>query len=175
MITFNKFAFASPPRTGTTWFMKTANAAGFGEGFKAYVHIPPPSDYGGFMVSIVRHPYDWLSSVYHELQGGKIGVPVFDAISECALGAKTFREFIDRLPENSLPAVFDAYRASTILRLEDMPWAADELFRAFGYKGDIINLSPQNCSKCHTPIDMALREHIVRREEAFCEQYDYWV
>jgi len=135
MIQYPGFFFCSPPRTGSAWFRSFCAKVGLGEQGAAKVHIPPPADWSDYSVSIVRHPLDWLASYYSVIRGGVIGVPEVDQFSEPARNTSDVAAFIwyvaDRMP-GAVGRMFDAYQTSSVIRLEDFPWAPVELLQAVG-------------------------------------------
>jgi len=130
MIQYKNFSFAAPPRTGTTWFIKAASICELGDGQKATLHIPPPADWNGFVVSMIRHPYDWLASFFLSLRGGSVGVECVDVFA-FARYHDSPESFIQRYLENipgEVGKMFDTYRANAVIRLEDLPYAGEEFF-----------------------------------------------
>ena len=185
-----KFAFAAPPRTATTWFLKACSDLEIGHGTKTNLHIPPPEGWDGYLISLVRHPYDWLASYYLALEGGVIGVQCVDTFAiyarTCMHGCLYMKggvyNFIKTCVNDrpgKIGEMFDAYRASTVIKMEDLPWAAVEFFASLGIKRRklkvIQNMNPQNSRKGHPHIpDEKLRKSVVRSERDFCERYEYY-
>ena len=179
MIQFDNFAFASPPRTGTAWFVNACAVAGFGEKDRSKVHIPPPAKWGGFMLSIVRHPADWLVSYFNTLEGGKVGVPEVDALAQyyCANDmARSLKRYL-KSPPNTVSKMFAAYEATSVMKLEDFPWAPLEFFYSLGYKekdNRIRSMARMNVKYgVGFVVSYPLRKKIIEHEPMMCEQYDY--
>lgn len=186
MISYGRFEFASPPRTATTWFLKAADLAGLGGASKASVHIPPKKDQGARLVSIVRHPYRWLSSYFHAIGGGIIGIPEIDFFGDLVRKTKSrYHDFIFACAENPgcVKRMFDAYPAFTVMRVEDLPWAAIEFFESVVpeykftkiHKNSIAQLPKQNQHEIQG-IDLTgeLTKTIIESEAEFCEKYEYY-
>ncbi len=182
MIVYDRFCFASPPRTATSWFVRACWIAGLGEGFKAQAHEPPTApDPHRLIVSIVRHPYDWLCSYYHALKGGSIGVPCVDVFVDAVRANKDFESFVGQylreLP-GAVGEMFLKYNVSTSMRIEDLKWAAIEFFQSLDVKRDrldrIKEILPLNANHS-VPFTKhpRLRREVCKAETQFCEHYDY--
>lgn len=181
MIDYGPFAFCAPPRTGTTWFIKAAYEAGLGSAPKTRIHTPPTSSYNGLVVSLVRHPYHWLESIYYGLEGGFIGVQQVDKYASIARQSEDFADFVNRCIEEhpkGISQAFDSYRANSVLRLEDFPWAAVEFFESIGAKKDklekVAKLPPQNARKGEPVfLNKKLKDLVVQAEKDLYERYNY--
>lgn len=175
----DKFRFATTPRTGTTWFLQACEAAGLGAGFKAHVHQPfDEKDKGAFKVSLVRHPYYWLVSYYHAILPGVTGILEVDKL-HCDV--VNFREFINHYLQTcpgQVGRIFASYGADSCLRLEDMPWAACELFASLDIPSHLRNqckyIDPVNVSKKHIVRDLTVYHSIMEAEKEMAESYDYY-
>lgn len=179
MIEYPDFQFAAPPRTGSTWFVKACYLAGFGEKQRTHSHAPPPIDYNGFVVSLVRNPTDWLVSYFMTLEGGKVGVPQVDILSNCYVPGDlllSIRKFL-KMPKNILSTMFDRYQANTVMKLEDFPWAPLEFFMSLGYKekdDQIRKMPAQNVRYgIAYSVSWEIRQRIIEHEKDMCERYDY--
>lgn len=183
MLNYGQFSFASPPRMGTTWFMQAAHLAGFQSTRVGKTGAHEPSTQGDsdhLWVVMARHPYTWLSSYYHALECGHVGVGVVDVFNPIGRQAKTFKEFVNAYL-NTMPGqigrMHDAYRASTVIRLEDLPWAAVDFFEPFEIGDDRIE-AIKNQPACNTHPVVALRDDqlrlaVCRAESEYCGRYDY--
>lgn len=182
MIDYGRFAYAAAPRTGTTFFLKACWIAGFGEGTKVRVHEPPRTDWNGFILTTVRHPYYWLMSFYNTIAGGKIGIEAVDRFSDISRQSKDASHFIRRCADDPgcVGRMFDTYRASSVLKVEDMPWAAIETFTLCKKVSneaveEIRHMGPQNRGFYQHPnSSQELKELIVESEKDFCERYEYY-
>jgi len=183
MINYEKFQFASPPRTGTSWFINLCAQAQIGAGNPAK-HLPPPPTWkNGWVLSIVRHPVDWAVSMYFALRGGMIAVPEVDAVSAVARESSDIQIFLEKLSKSPgiIETAFAAYRADSVIRLEDVPWAAIEFLVSMGYSEKTLkaipNLNePKNRlnPKVRADVPKELRKAVIQSELAFCERYEYF-
>lgn len=178
------FQFATAPRTGSTWFLKACHAAGLGELSKSRVHIPPAANHKGFVVTLVRHPCDWLAAYYAAIFPGSVGVPQIDALRQLqTYEDRGFDHFIytilDRHEPGVVGRVFDAYRANSCLRIEDTPWNVIELFDTLrvprAMRSPIANIDKQNTTKVDRlpQWDTSLRRRVIEAEREFCDRFDY--
>lgn len=136
MISYSDFDFATAPRTGSTWFVQAAAIAGLGERTRAHVHIPHPNT-PTMKVTHVRHPCRWLESYYRVVYPAYLAVPCVDAFR--TLKGRTFPEFVRNYLKRSpgaIGAMFTAYNATAVYRLEDQPMAFLELMRLCGVACD---------------------------------------
>jgi hypothetical protein len=188
VIRYENFSFASAPRTASTWFSAACKEAGLEEksGNVFSKHEPDP-DPGMYKVSIVRHPARWLQSVYYSIGGGLIGSHEFDSISILARNAVDITDFFRKYLESdhTVAAVFDGYQPNSVMRVEDMPWAAIELLESFGVKEEDLlplrDFTPINATKVlafpekkFPAIDKKLRRAVFEKERDFCERCEYW-
>lgn len=181
MLEYDGFQFAAPPRTGSTWASHCFSFAGLGNPTRAKVHVPPPIGYKGFVVSLVRHPYDWLVSYYLSLKGGAIGVPEVDVLVEFARHSNSPDRFVDTIAHRGdlVTQIFNRYKASTVMRVEDFPMAMVDFLIPRGVKKSdlkqIKEYPPQNCRRNQTHVvDKKIRRKIVEANAEFCELYEYW-
>lgn len=182
MINYANFAFAAPPRTGSTWFIKAAYEVGLGNAYKSKLHIPPPNDFSGYMVSMVRHPFFWLRSYYYALEGGACGVDCVDVFVKHVRDANDFNGFVRRYLKHIPGAVnqmFCAYRANSVLQTEELPYNAAELFESVGIRPNMIvkaiKIPAQNRTKQRMPMaDPVLLKEVIEAESDFFEELDYY-
>ena len=164
--------------------MRAAAVAGFGEGFKTEVHVPPTqTDSSWFNVTLVRHPYEWLVSYYYSLAGGAIGLPMLDALAPLAGRATDFEHFVLLYAESfagRFTEIVRSYRGDTVIRTEELKSGIIELFGTLGV-GDgrlakIRELSPMNANLRRHDFDNEityLQEIVRRAERELYDQYDY--
>lgn len=184
MIKYDKFYFASPPRTGGTFFIKAASEVGLGDAQKSQLHVPPPTPWEGrgFVISTVRHPYEFLCSYYLALKGGATGVDCVDVFMDHARTSLDVDEFISkylRYCPGEVGIIFDRYRANSVLRLEDFPWNVIEFFESIGVQHDeawkVNSITAQNTRKGHPHIvNKDLKKQVVAAEKDICERYEYY-
>ncbi len=182
MIKYKDFFFAAPPKTGSTWFIKCCSECGLGDAQKATLHEPPSIIWSGFLVSTVRHPYDWLVSYYLSLKGGMTGIYDVDVLAQYARTSLDVDEFIHKYLmycPGAVGRIFDRYMATTVLRLEDFPWNTIEFFESIGVKPDIAmkvkNITAQNARKGHVHIvNKYNKKRVLNAEKSICERYEYY-
>ena len=182
MIDCQHFQFASPPRTGTSWFVQCVAACGWQHSSRMNVHQPPTEiDANAYRVTIVRHPVHWLDSYYHSLQGGLVGVPDVDEFALLVRGTRDFDEFVMKVVDEkpgAVGAMFDSYKASTVMRLEDQPWAVLEFFDLFSATRDgkqrVRELGVQNNRKHINVISPKTWDAIMESESEYAEKYEYY-
>lgn len=184
MITFDSFTFAAPPHTGVSWFMEAARQVGQQAQFQHdwQCHTPFHEGVPGFSVSLIRHPYTWLQALYFNHAENYVGVPqeVLWFVQE-AQRAEHFQTFINRVLDRPgcVGSMFGAYRASSVLRIEDFPWAGMSLFELIGAPAEKVNALRSFHSDFVLGLPPAdrtcqLRRLIVKSESAFSEQYEYY-
>lgn len=184
MINYGSFQLANPPRTAGSWFMHIASLMGYGDGQKSNLHQPPPTkDWNGFVVSLVRHPCSWLESYFYALRGGAVGVPVVDELVHTAREALDVNLFAERVADfhrGIVTEIFDAYRPSTVMRVEDLPWAAGEFFMSLGHsRKEIQCILDQPLLNCRdhrladTKISKRIRRLLADAESDIFDRYDY--
>ena len=182
MINYGQFQFASPPRMGCTWFMHAAGMASFTPDAvgKTTAHTPGDIGVNGMCVVMARNPYTWLSSYYHAMEGGAINVSVVDIpFARIAKEATSFGAFVakylDTIP-GAIGKMHDAYKANTVIRLEDLPWAATEFFQIVkphaNYEA-ILKAPPINVNSTVCPKVPMLRKAVMQAEKDYCERYEY--
>jgi hypothetical protein len=97
--------------------------------------------------------------------------------------SKSFTEFVGRLDEGAVGTMFDTYKAGSVLRMEDLPHCLFDFLAPFGFKVDegiLKGLNPLNQTSWHRFKEVAkiddkkLRAIVTRKEEDFCDTYDYW-
>ena len=184
MIDYGPFRFASPPRTATTWFERACFEAGFTRGINQHAHVhEPPEDDDQLSVTMVRHPYDWLDSYYHELKGGFCGIDFIDELVPLVHKSLRFERFVRLYAKHRagfLDDVIRRYRPTCVMRVEDMPWAAVEFFDALGATAEqlqtIIELAPRNARlrRYNGNDDGRWRKLACEAEPEYCEAYDYY-
>lgn len=183
MINYGPFQFSSPPRTATTWFLRVCSMVGYPGGFKAHAHEPIPEVWcgAGLSISLVRHPYDWLVSWYYGLQGGAVGVPEVDVFAKLVGETSSFWDFVRlylRRQPGAITRMFSAYHASSILRVEDLPLAAMELFKALGKSEKVLKkiegILPMNVTHDIPYVGFPrLRRSVYKAEKGFYDRYEY--
>lgn len=161
MIDYGDWCIATPPGTGGDWLMRAAAIAGFVPWYDGGVLMPPPSDYKGLIVSMVRHPATWLASL-----PAPPGFPAIRCSAETRY-ANGGPQFLWRL--------LSQYNASTVLRWEDMPFAAQELFASLGKPpGSYSLLMPPKHPNPPSSEERSYVAWAAAQEPELCEHFDYF-
>lgn len=178
MIHYPSFDFASPPRTGTAWFVKACALTPLGERSRGTVHLPPIAPATQMQVTQVRHPCDWLASYYTTIQRTYLDVPSVDVFRnlDWSTFPKFVRSYLRSLP-GAIGAMFASYQATTYLRLEDQPFALLELLDCCDLTYDrtkIKVMGPANRSQRELPYwDWQLYQQVLEAEQQFVEDFCY--
>ena len=179
MIRYGSFDFACPPRTGTYWFIRAVQLAGFGPGFKDRAHAEfGPRRNGVLRVSLVRHPCDWLASCYAPIKRKE---PDANQLGRfVTLPSDSFHSFVSGYIEEMPGEVgrkYAEYRADVCLRIEDMPWAVLELLESLRgtmpHRRLVAELKPQNVSPSVPDWNVDMRRVALDCEDVVAERYDY--
>jgi hypothetical protein len=182
MIRFERFAFAVPPCVAGRWFLLGCEFAGLSVGNKGALHVPPPENYQGLMLSIVRHPLSWLAAYYkHQTRIGyecPLGVPAYDALYEDWRDSHgrllLFLDlYLDRHP-GAVTRIFDAYRASTVMRYEDLPHCAVEFMHSINIKETRLFDRSHDTSSAGIMQERDIRGAVIAAEFDYAERYEYW-
>lgn len=188
------FEFAAPPRTGIHWFVRAcqeANLEMFPDSHSvsaSYLPWEGQAKKDTIRLSLVRHPCDWLRSVFDTFQAVRQGVLQenaglyglrcygFDGLSE-----DNFDEFVVQYLERrsgGIGRIFDSYQADTRMRLEDMPWAFIELLESLGVEKKsldrVYNLPPQARAPSRSEWQPDLKQQVLKSEAEFCQNLDYY-
>lgn len=178
MIQFEAFDLAAPPRTGGAWALRAAERAGLaavgGDG------LCLPTFAGGYSVVVVRHPFTWLQSYY--AAGAPPCPGPSEQLAEIAKHAGDVRAFIHNyllLIPGTVSAIFDCYRADTVLKIEDFPWGMFELLCAADVNESVaytaIRGLPVTNPGAYQALDNpALRKSVYKAELQFCDRYEYY-
>lgn len=177
MIRYTHFNFASPPKTGNIWFTDVVYFARIGIITSTPTYLPSESN-NDFVVSIVRHPLTWLKAIWDEGRNYLQKVPIAEFANILHFREKyaTFDQFVMEVAkeEGIVGTVFNAYKPCSCMRLEDMPFAADEFLSGLGCPivdacQDVLQKEMINVSG----LDKSLRSAICRSESEFCDKYEY--
>ena len=185
MLTSEHFSFASAPRTGAKWFVEASQIAGIAPTLNGDdSREPPPAGHSGIVLSIVRHPFDWLDSMWAARWS-------FDVIDETApyfyflqlMRPYTSVEYFIRAYIHTsaglITKMFDSYRPTSVIRLEDFPWAAIDFFDCAPLDTEPYLLHQ---IQKHRPVNQRTNGHcwnaelkraVSDAEREFCERYQY--
>lgn len=183
-VTYDNFVFASPPRTGISWFTKACEKVGLTSTSLDRAYFPFSSlENTSYKVSLVRHPYYWLVSYYYKASKDKLGIPELDALGEVANrdSITSHRDFLISYLNScsgQVGRIFNLYEADTCLRIEDMPFAAVELFLSLGVPshlaGQCKSIAHQNRDRNYYQREASIYSAISHAERSFMEKYDYF-
>ena len=177
MIRYPDFDFASPPRTGTTWFVQACALTSLGERSRGQVHLLH-DDSPTLKITHVRHPCDWLASYFQTIHGGYLDVPCVDEFRflEFSSFGSFIKSYLRKMP-GSIGRMFKAYRATSYIRLEDEPFGLLELLKSceIEHKATKIKtLAPANRARQHLPIwERHTWAAVLEAEHEFVEEFDY--
>ncbi len=181
MIRYSCFQFATPPLTGGSWFVRAAQLAGLGLAWPIHAVEPFSESNDGttLRVSLARHPLDWLEQCYDAMKHNGVKRPRLRRFTELRLDSPGdfLRDYLDKLP-GSISELYDEYRADTVLRIEDMPWALTELLEGLG----IDPVLRDNATRMAVPtgewknaeVDPGLRRSLMNAERKISDAYDYF-
>lgn len=181
MIDFDKFVMAAPPRTGIKCFSETVKRAGIRPlWFPHEEYLPSLRGDQTFVVSIIRHPYAWLKSLYFNLPPTNMKMhKELAGIVQIARTSKCFFDLVARV--SAVPGcvgrVFDSYRANSVLRLEDFPWAIHSLLDLFDCPDRNVSHERLNIGLQVSVFEddaVKLRKLILKTESAFCQKYEFF-
>jgi len=196
------FEFAAPPRTGVHWFVEACTKAGletlFSNPGTNNIHLVTTSftswygqrqvEKNTLRISLVRHPCDWLRSMFDAWQN-KQDTLIREYMGYCCFHYRgfvkppdsDFNKFVTRHLERrsgEIGRIFDSYRADIRLRLEDMPWALIELLESLGIEqnklNQIVDLPPQSKTASRSTWQSNLRQQVLESEASFCRDLDYY-
>jgi hypothetical protein len=180
MIDFGPFQFASAPGTGVEWFLETCKLAGFPPetglvdcSLAATVPFGVVGD-SKLRVTLVRHPLEILLH-YHVLPSCTRPTP-FDMI--CTKTPEAFVQVVAALHPGIVGKLIDSYKANTVIRWEDMPHAAVELFASLGVSNPMLNAiynKPLRLRKENWRdwAGTATIRAVAESEKEMMEKYDY--
>lgn len=187
MINYDRFLFASAPRTGTTWFLKAMHTLGLTQGSKATVHIPIRNEYRSThtpIVTMMRHPVDWLRSYYCSIYPGKTGIEVVDCLYDPECNHPNIDSFLEWYLENrsgQVTKISYLYEGTICMRLEDLPWSFFEFLDLLGISATkqqveaIKALGSQNTTRVLPDIPKILRRKIADSERSLMDNLDYCI
>ena len=136
-------------------------------------------------VTLVRHPCSWLASVYGIVKRrdelDDLPDPILNPFWSFA--TESFDRFVLAYLNTAGGSIYRTFRpyieeADTCLRIEDMPWAALDLFESLGVprmlRQKCVGIGKVNVSENVPLWDKSLKEEVKREEEELLELFDYW-
>jgi len=170
MIQVSGIDFAAPPMEYTTWFLEAAR-----KGCVSVTGDNPysvPDERRPYLLSLVRHPFLFLSEVYctHRFMPINNNLPLKQIISLIEPGFNVL-DFIRAVTNHpgAVEKIFGVYQASSVLKCEDLPWAAIHCLR----------LNRSRVLEHRTPVadrvigSQHLRDSLRSSEKGIYERYDY--
>lgn len=179
MIDYRILQFSSAPQTGEDWFVKSAQLMGLGPGFLDHAHNPFPVERNGsvYRVSLVRHPATWLAACFRiikeETTNGHL--TNFRTLNDYCFEA-FIHSYLKEMP-GAVGRLFDAYKADSYMRYEDLPWAFIELMRSFEIPEQFMRFSSRlgrPMSHGLPTIEPWMRKSVMNAERGVVEAYDYF-
>ena len=179
MLIYPQFDFAAPPCVYAHWFSHVCAKSGLcaESNFPGPFKPSPNLTNGRMVLSIIRHPMTWLYAYFDTLKAKEIRVPEIDIFRSCYQGSQNrFPVFVDsylRKCPGAITRMYQAYHATQVLRVEDLPGSAIELLQSVDIDASCCAsyVFPGECGWMH---DRDLRRLIVKAEWDFCLEYDYW-
>lgn len=192
MIQYTDFQFAAAPGTSYFWILNAVKSAQYSvvEGNSFQVHQPFPEEYTIPRLTCVRHPEAWLHTIWNEGRGLSVsGRPEVEVLCHLAKSCESFAEFVEdiiiKFP-GSVDRAFSIYRATSVIREEDLPWGL------IGFLSLIKDIPEGTLSRIvsmpipgrgenkmrvlkRQPEDLPLRlyRRLMDSESEFCDRYEY--
>lgn len=180
MIFYPRFRFATPPRTGSVWFVEAAAAIGIGgpAHHTAVVHVPfpplPPDPIRLPRVSLVRHPCDWLGSLFGSIYPQRVCEPM-NELCDLSIGiGDSFNDFIRAVLTRPgiVGEIFSHFQAEYTLRTDRIQ---EDVAKLCQHLEIPINPGrfppPVNQRSVDHPWNRDLWECVVRSEREFIERH----
>jgi len=184
----DKLVFLHVPKTAGVWVKTVLPKAGVklaGKLGKDHQVVTPPPGRRAFM--FVRHPANWLKSMWMEMDAVGTGIENSPAgiFEEWYRKDECFCDFVERVLEEKTPPIslmFEEYERPCwmVARVEDLPEALCQILDAAGqpYKAHTIeNWHRENVTdhalRERTRFGQHQRERLLAAESAFCKRWDY--
>jgi len=174
MIDYGCFYFAAPKLCSAQWFTDMMGAVGFQpNGNPEFVFTTESTD--KLRVSLVENPVQWLNHCYNTIGSGLLyDLPPFtDLPNQSREGF--LRAYLHECP-GAVGELFGHYKADSIMRVEDLPWALVDLLTTLGIEKagiESVRRVVPGGSFVNRTIDRTLRNRILDAERSLCEQYDF--
>jgi len=181
MIFYERFRFATPPRTGSVWFVEAVVAIGMAGPVyhTAVVHEPfPPVPYDPTKlprVTLVRHPCDWLASLWGSIYPQRVCEPMNELCSLADGGAfETFDDFIRAMLDwrpGAVGEIFSWFAAEFYLRTDYIRQDLYELCQSLGISVRGKFPPPRNLRSVQVQWDSDLWAQVVKSEREWIERH----
>jgi hypothetical protein len=179
MIDYGCFYFAAPKFCSGVWFYEMMEAAGFlmplANGRIESPFLIESTD--KLKVSLVENPIKWLTQCHNAIESRML----YDLLPFTDLPSQSFegflRSYVHECP-GAVGELFDRYKADSIIRVEDLPWALVDLLSALKVEQSRTNLITTvkrvvvSGNFTHK-IDASLRNRVLDAERSLCERYDF--
>ncbi len=160
------FTFASLPRCGSDWFLKTMTRAGIPHVKRQGLHMMS-REAGKPSVTIRRDPATWLASWWMSINAelDNHGIPGFADLYILRKPGDTFEQFAERYIER-MPGIinrmFDHYKSDHVLRIETLAQDFVSLMQRLSVPFDLeaVRPEPENICQRHLEISETLAEQI---------------
>jgi hypothetical protein len=178
MIDFELFQFATAPGTGGDWFVDSCLSIGLHGGFDFLqlcdkIYIPfDDANVDKLRVTMVRHPLEILIQCFY-LPASIRPIP-FDKIH--AKSSSAFVQEVVALHPGAVGRLIDSYEANMVMRWEDMPHAAVELFGSLGVPNQLLDrIKPirEKREEWRAWAGTAVIRAAAEAEREMMEKYDY--
>lgn len=169
------FHFACAPRVGVSWFVKACQLSGLGPAFS---HDHEPHD-GTYRISLIRHPVQWLESVYaaktvgwnNRFLGEFVALDIRQDLEAFVW------QYLQEMP-GEIGKLMLGFEADTILRIEDMPTAFIEFATGIGidpiYFHNIQRMGRTNVNPLVVRMGKALSKQVIDAEKELCHEFGYY-
>lgn len=160
------FTFASLPRCGSDWFIKTMTRVGIPHVKRYGLHMMG-REAGKPSITINRDPATWLASYWRSINArlDNHEIPGFGDMFDLRIPGDTFEQFAERYIEQmsgTISQMFDHYRSDHILRIEVLSQDFVSLMQRLSVPFDLTNVrsEPENISNNKPTIPVTLRDAI---------------
>lgn len=169
MIDYGDWCLSSPPHVRAWWFIIAAREAGFNGTSLCEndAEALPPTTYKGLVVTLVRHPVEWLCSILNS-------EAITTKIAFRLPWHTKVREWYDQHGVDALWKIHASFPATVVQRWEDQPLAAEEFFASWDKRYIMTSAFRMASALPKAEVDGNLRQYICSQEPELCERYDYW-
>ena len=165
-----------------SWFIKAAQLSGFGPGFSHIAHVPwiGKEDKTQLHVTLVRHPCDWLASIYATARNGGFPTNCIGRFSTLDLTSfdAFIRSYLHQIP-GGVGGLFGRYKADTYLRTEDLSQAFMELMQSLGVSDQLLDgckRLPRQNESIELPVwNESLKTQVRDSERKMFDAFDYYI
>jgi len=160
------FTFASLPRCGSDWFLKTMTRVGIPHVKRYGLHMMG-REAGKPSITINRDPATWLASYWRSINArlDNHGVPGFGDLFDLRIPDDTFKQFAERYIKQmpgTISQMFDHYKSDHVLRIETLSQDFVSMMQLLSVPFDLttVRSEPENASQGRSEISETLAERI---------------